>query len=71
MTEATDIHREIGSLLTQVEVLNREVKELKGDVKQFRDDFAALKGGGRVMMGLAAICGSGITYVVSHFIGKH
>jgi hypothetical protein len=71
MTDPYDLHREIGSLLSQVEVLNREMKEIRGDVRSLRDDFSSIKGGGRVMMGIAALFGSGFTWALSNFIGKH
>jgi archaellum component FlaC len=67
----TDIHREIGSLLTHVETLNREVKELKTDVREIRDDFNAVKGGSRVMIGIAALLGGGLSWALNHFFGKH
>ncbi len=66
----TDIHREIGSLLTHVETLNREVKELKLDVREIRDDFNAVKGGSRVMIGIAAVLGGGLSWTLNHFFGK-
>ncbi len=68
---AEDLNREIGSLLTNVEMLNREIKELKTDVRQLRDDFAAVKGGSRVMLGLAAFLGSGLTWGLTQLFGKH
>jgi outer membrane murein-binding lipoprotein Lpp len=71
MSEAAELHREIGSLITHVETLNREMKELKTDVKQLRDDFAAVKGGSRVMLGMAAFLGSGLTWGLTQMFGKH
>lgn len=64
------LEREIGSLITQIEVLNREMKELKADVRELRDEFSSIKGGGRVMMGIAAFLGSGLTWGLTHFFGK-
>jgi hypothetical protein len=66
-----DIHREMGSLIAQIEVLNREMKEMKTDVRQLRDDFAAVKGGSRVLIGMAAFLGSGLTWVLTQLFGKH
>lgn len=71
VSDDKELHRDIGSLIAQVEGLNREMKELKTDVKQLRDDFAAVKGGSRVMLGLAAFLGSGLTWGLSYFFGKH
>lgn len=71
MSEMTELHKEIGSLLAQVETLNREVKELKVDVRQMRDDFAAVKGGSRVLIGIAAFVGSGLTWALTQIFGKH
>jgi chromosome condensin MukBEF ATPase and DNA-binding subunit MukB len=66
-----DLNRELGSLITQIEVLNREMKEVKTDVRQMRDDFAAVKGGWRVMLGIAALIGSGLTWGLTQIFGKH
>jgi hypothetical protein len=66
-----DIHREMGSLIAQIEVLNREMKEMKTDVRQLRDDFAAVKGGSRVLIGMAAFLGSGLTWGLTQLFGKH
>jgi hypothetical protein len=71
MSQDTELHREIGSLITHVETLNREMRELKVDVKQMRDDFAAVKGGSRVLIGISAFLGSGLTWGLTHFFGKH
>jgi predicted RNase H-like nuclease (RuvC/YqgF family) len=71
MNEDKELHREIGSLLTHVETLNREMKELKTDVRQLRDDFAKVKGGGRVLIGISAFLGSGLTWGLTQLFGKH
>jgi predicted RNase H-like nuclease (RuvC/YqgF family) len=71
MSSDIDIHREMGSLIAQIEVLNREMKEMKTDVRQLRDDFAAVKGGSRVLIGMAAFLGSGLTWVLTQLFGKH
>jgi len=65
------LEREIGSLITQIEVLNREMKELKADVRELREEFSSIKGGGRVMMGIAAFLGSGMTWGLTQLFGKH
>jgi chromosome condensin MukBEF ATPase and DNA-binding subunit MukB len=67
----SDLNRELGSLITQIEVLNREMKEVKTDVRQMRDDFSAVKGGWRVMLGIAALIGSGLTWGLTQIFGKH
>jgi hypothetical protein len=61
----------MGSLIAQIEVLNREMKEMKTDVRQLRDDFAAVKGGSRVLIGMAAFLGSGLTWGLTQLFGKH
>lgn len=70
MADNNDIHRELGSLLAQVETLNREMKELKTDVREIRDDFNAVKGGSRVMIGVAALLGGGLSWALNYFFGK-
>ena len=71
MIEDRELHREIGSLLTHVETLNREMKELKADVRELRDDFAKVRGGGRVLIGISAFLGSGLTWGLTQLFGKH
>jgi hypothetical protein len=70
MAENHDFNRELGSLLAHIEMLNCEMKELKKDVRELRDDFSAVKGGSRVIIGLAAIFGGGMTWALNHFFGK-
>lgn len=67
----SDLNREIGSLIAQIEVLNREMKEIKVDVRELRDDFSKVKGGGRVLIGLSAFIGSGMTWGLTQIFGKH
>lgn len=71
MTDDKDLHRELGSLITHIETLNREMKEVKTDVRQLRDDFAKVKGGGRVLIGISAFLGSGLTWGLTQIFGKH
>jgi chromosome condensin MukBEF ATPase and DNA-binding subunit MukB len=66
-----DIHRDIGSISAQIEVLNREMRDIKSDVKQLREDFAAVKGGWRTLIGIAAILGAGVSWLANYVIGKH
>lgn len=66
-----NLDRELGSLITQIEVLNREMKEIKADVKELREEFASVKGGGRVMIGIAAFLGSGLTWGLTQLFGKN
>jgi hypothetical protein len=69
VSEENELHRSIGTMLAQIEVLNREMRDLKVDVKIVRDDFASLKGGARVMMGISAVAGSSLTWALSKFFG--
>jgi chromosome condensin MukBEF ATPase and DNA-binding subunit MukB len=70
MTETSELHRDVGSLSAQIEGLNREMREMKTDVKQLREDFAAVKGGWRTLIGIAAILGGAVSWLASHFLGK-
>lgn len=54
----------------QLEVLNREMRDLKNDVRQIRDDFAQVKGGWRTLIGIAALLGGGVSWLATHFFGK-
>ena len=53
------------------QILQREMQELKSDVRQIRDDFAAVKGGGRVFMGIAALLGGAVTWGLGKIFGSH
>jgi chromosome condensin MukBEF ATPase and DNA-binding subunit MukB len=70
MSEQSEINREIGSLVAQVDVLNREAREIKADVKHLRDEFAQAKGGWRTLLGIAAILGGAMSWLLNHLMGK-
>jgi chromosome condensin MukBEF ATPase and DNA-binding subunit MukB len=67
----SDIHRDIGSMEAQLQTLNREMKELKDDVRAIREDFAQVKGGWRTLIGIAALLGGGVSWAATTFFGKH
>lgn len=68
-----DIHvqRDLGNMEAQLATLNREMKELKDDVRKIREDFAHVKGGWRMLIGIAAILGGAVSWAASHLFGKH
>jgi chromosome condensin MukBEF ATPase and DNA-binding subunit MukB len=67
---AEDVQRDLGNMEAQLATLNREMKELKEDVRQIREDFAQVKGGWRTLIGIAAILGGGVSWLVNHVVGK-
>jgi hypothetical protein len=69
MTDPT-IQRDLGSLSAQIESLNREMRDIKADVKQLRDDFAQVRGGGRALMGIAALLGGAMTWLLTQLFGR-
>ncbi len=59
-------------LLTgQVEVFKRSLDEMREDLREIKTAFHEMKGGSKVVLGLAAITGSGLTYLINWLIGKH
>jgi hypothetical protein len=54
----------------QLATLNREMKELKDDVRQIRDDFAQVKGGWRTLIGIAALLGGGVSWLINYFMSR-
>jgi hypothetical protein len=66
----SDLNQDMGSVKAQLEFLNREMKELKNDVRHIRDDFAQVKGGWRTLIGVAAILGAGVSWVGNHFFQR-
>ena len=72
MQEMSDLemHQDMGSVKAQLEVLNREMKELKTDVRQIRDDFSQVKGGWRTLIGVAAILGAGVSWIANHLFQR-
>lgn len=66
----TDLHQDMGSVKAQLEALNREMRDVKNDVRKIRDDFSQVKGGWRTLIGLAAFIGGGISWLASHFMSR-
>lgn len=65
-----EIYQDMGGVKVQLEVLNREMKELKSDVRCIRDDFSQVKGGWRTLIGVAAILGAGVSWIANHFFQR-
>ena len=65
-----EMHQDMGSVKAQLEVLNREMKELKTDVRQIRDDFSQVKGGWRTLIGVAAILGAAVSWIANHLFQR-
>ena len=64
------IQRDLGNMEAQLATLNREMKELKDDVRQIRDDFAQVKGGWRTLIGIAALLGGGVSWLINYFMSR-
>jgi hypothetical protein len=65
-----DLHQDMGSVKAQLEALNREMRDVKNDVRQIRDDFSQVKGGWRTLIGIAAILGGGVSWIINHFMSR-
>lgn len=70
MADTTDLHQDMGAVKAQLEVLNREMRDVKADVRQIRDDFSQVKGGWRTLIGIAALLGGGVSWLISHFMSR-
>jgi chromosome condensin MukBEF ATPase and DNA-binding subunit MukB len=64
-----EVHRELGSFEAQLQTLNREMREMKEDVRRLREDFAAVKGGWRTLIGIAALLGGGLSWLLTRLFG--
>ncbi len=69
MAEA-DLHQDMGSVKAQLEALNREMRDVKSDVRQIRDDFSQVKGGWRTLIGIAAILGGAVSWLANHLMSR-
>jgi hypothetical protein len=68
--QMSDLNQDMGSVKAQLEFLNREMKELKNDVRHIRDDFSQVKGGWRTLIGVAALLGAAISWLGNHFFQR-
>lgn len=66
-----EIQRDLGNMEAQLATLNREMRDVKETLQKIRDEFAQVKGGGRVLMGLAAFLGGLVTWGLSKLFGGH
>jgi chromosome condensin MukBEF ATPase and DNA-binding subunit MukB len=65
-----ELHQDMGSVKAQLEALNREMRDVKNDVRQIRDDFAQVKGGWRTLIGIAALLGGGVSWLINYFMSR-
>lgn len=64
MTEMTPV--QFGSLIHQVDTLEKQVQELRGDVKKLLEMANKSKGGLWAGMTFASLFGGAVSWVISH-----
>ena len=70
MNNESDLHRDLGILEAQVATLNREMREVKNDLRIIRDLLSQARGGWRTLAfvcGLSATVGGLLAKFLGHF----
>lgn len=62
--------RDFGRLESDVLALKSLIEEVKADVKELKQAHAEMTGGTKVLLGIAAICGAGLSQALAWVIGK-
>ena len=62
--------RDFGRLESDVLALKSLMEEIKADVKELKQAQAEMTGGTKVLLGIAALLGAGLSQVVGWLIGK-
>lgn len=70
MSDAS-LEREIGRMEAEIKSLKRSLDEMRDDLREIKTAFHEMKGGSKVVLGFAAIAGSGLTYLVNWLAGKY
>lgn len=68
-----EIDRELGELSARMTVLEREMKELRADIKWMRDTVQQTKGGWRTiafLISAGGVTGAVMTWIAHHLMGK-
>lgn len=73
-----DVQRDLGRMEAQLSAMTSVVTDVRMELRQvianqaaMKEDFDKVKGGGRVLIGMAAILGGGVSWVASRFFGGH
>mgnify|MGYP000084192828 CR=1 FL=1 len=66
----SSLERDIGRMEAEIKGLKRSLDEMRDDLREIKTTFHEMKGGSKVVLGLAAITGSGLTYLINWLAGK-
>ena len=65
------LEREIGRMEAEIKSLKRSLDEMRDDLREIKTAFHEMKGGSKVVLGFAALAGSGLTYLINWLAGKY
>jgi hypothetical protein len=73
-----DVQRDLGRMEAQLSAMTSVITDVRMELRQvsanqaaMKEDFDKVKGGWRVLIGLAAILGGGVSWVASKLFGGH
>lgn len=66
-----DVQRDLGRMEAEISALKFTLDEMRADLKEVKIAFHELRGGTRTLLGIAAVLGSGLTYIINWLVGKH
>jgi hypothetical protein len=64
------LQRDIGRMEGDISALRQDVAEMKADVKILTEAMSQLKGGTRTLLGVAAVIGAVVSWVIHLVVGK-
>jgi uncharacterized protein YlxW (UPF0749 family) len=67
----SSLERDMGRMEAEIKGLKRSLDEMRDDLREIKTAFHQMKGGSKVVLGLAAITGSGLTYLINWLAGKY
>jgi uncharacterized protein YlxW (UPF0749 family) len=67
----SSLERDIGRMEAEIKGLKHSLDEMRDDLREIKTAFHQMKGGSKVVLGLAAITGSGLTYLINWLAGKY
>jgi archaellum component FlaC len=62
--------RDFGRLESDVLALKSLIEEIKSDVKELKQAQAEMTGGTKVLLGMAAVLGAGLSQVIGWLVSK-
>jgi chromosome condensin MukBEF ATPase and DNA-binding subunit MukB len=73
MAEDTEVHHQLGSLDARMVAVERDIKEMRSDVREMRDAILSAKGSWKMLLGIAsfaAIVGGLVMQVVHWLVAR-